>query len=183
VKVSKTAIDGAYLVDLDVFGDNRGFFLESYQKKRYAEYGIDIDFVQDNRSYSRKGVLRGLHYQAKHPIGQLIYVIRGKVFDVGVDLRKKSPTFGKHVAYTLSADKPQQLYLPPGVAHGFCTLADKNEILYKCSEYYYPEDETGVLWRDPDIGIDWPVRDPLLKDRDEAYPLLKDVVESRLPQL
>jgi len=183
VRFSKAAIDGAYLIDLDVFGDSRGAFLESYQKKRYAENGIEIDFVQDNRSCSQKGVLRGLHYQVKHPIGHLIYVTHGKVFDVGVDLRKKSPTFGNHVAYTLSADKPQQLYLPPGVAHGFCTLADENEILYKCSDYYYPEDEAGLLWSDQDIAIDWPIIKPLMKSRDEGFPLLKDILESRLPQL
>ncbi len=183
MKVHKTEIDGACLIDLDVFGDKRGFFLESYEKKRYVDHGINVEFVQDNRSYSGKGVLRGLHYQVEHPIGQLIYVIRGRVFDVGVDLRRESPTFGKHVAYTLSADKPQQLYLPPGVAHGFCTLAEENEILYKCSEYYYPDDEAGILWSDPDIGIDWPVSNLLVKGRDAEYPLLKDVTGSRLPQV
>lgn len=183
MRVSKTGIDGAYLIDLDVFGDNRGFFLESYQENRYAEHGINIKFVQDNRSYSLKGVLRGLHYQVKYPVGHLIYVTRGNVFDVGVDLRKKSPTFGKYVAYTLSAAKPQQLYLPPGVAHGFCTLDNENEILYKCSEYYHPEDEAGVYWNDSDIGIDWPVRTPLVNDRDKDFPLLKNIAESSFPYI
>jgi len=183
LKVTKTVIDGAYLIDLDMFGDKRGFFLESYEKKRYAEHGIDVDFVQDNRSFSQKGVVRGLHYQINHPIGHLIYVTHGSVFDVGVDLRAGSNTFGKHIAFILSAENNQQLFLPAGIAHGFCTLADDTEILYKCTEYYYPEDEAGVLWNDPDIGIDWPISDPLIKERDAAFPMLKDVPASRLPQV
>lgn len=181
MKVTKTDIEGAYLIDLDVYGDKRGFFLESYHYQRYAEHGIDVEFVQDNRSFSVKSIVRGLHYQMRHPIGHLIYVTHGCVFDVGVDLRPHSATFGKYVAYTLSADKPQQLYLPPGVAHGFCTLADENEILYKCSEYYDPNDEAGVLWNDPDIGIDWPIQHPAIKERDAAFPKLKEISPSCLP--
>ena len=184
LRVETTVISGAYLIDLgDVHGDSRGFFVESYQKRRYQEHGIRIDFVQDNRSYSRKGVLRGLHYQIQHPIGHLVYPIRGRIFDVGVDLRRHSPTFGNHIAYILSANKPQQLYLPPGVAHGFCTLEDENEILYKCTDYYFPEHEAGLAWNDPDIGIDWPIADPVIKDRDKGYPRLKDIAESQLPQI
>jgi len=182
MKVHKTAIEGAYLIDLDKFGDERGFFLESYGKKRYAAYGIDVDFIQDNRSFSQKGVVRGLHYQINHPIGHLIYVIHGSVYDVGVDLRAGSKTFGKHISFTLSAENNQQLFLPAGVAHGFCTLADENEILYKCTEYYYPDDEAGVIWNDSDIGIDWPIVTPLIKERDAAFPMLKDVPRSRLPK-
>ena len=183
MKVNKTDIEGAYLIDLNVHGDQRGFFLESYEKRRYAEHGIDVEFVQDNRSYSRRGVIRGLHYQVKNPIGQLIYVTHGVVFDVGVDLRPASPSFGKYVAFTLSAENNQQLFLPAGVAHGFCTLADDNEILYKCSEFYYPNDEAGVLWNDPDIGIPWPIEPEVLSERDAAYPRLKDVPSGRLPSL
>ncbi len=164
MQVRKTEIDGAFLIDLDVHGDERGFLLESYQKSHYADYGIDYDFVQDNHSWSVGGVLRGLHYQVQHPIGHLIYVVRGSVFDVGVDLRANSRTFGKHVTCTLSAAKKQQLFLPAGIAHGFCTLAEENEILYKCTEYYYPDDEAGVIWNDADIGIEWPIKDPAFPD-------------------
>jgi len=183
VNVTKTDIDGAYLIDLDMYGDKRGFFLESYHHKRYAEYGLDMQFVQDNRSFSLKGVIRGLHYQVKRPIGHLIYVTHGCVFDVGVDLRPNSPSFGKHVAYTLSAEKGQQLYFPPGVAHGFCTLGEKNEILYKCTEYYCAEDEAGVLWNDPDIGIRWPTHNPMIKERDAKFPRLRDISTTMLPTL
>jgi len=183
MKVHKTAIDGAYLIDLKMFGDKRGFFLESYEKRRYVEHGIDANFVQDNRSFSQKRVVRGLHYQIKHPIGHLVYVIHGSVFDVGVDLRVGSKTFGKHIAFTLSAENNQQLFLPAGVAHGFCTLADENEILYKCTEYYYPDDEAGIIWNDQDIGIDWPILKPLIKKRDAVFPMLKDVPTSHLPDV
>ena len=182
MKVHKTAVEGAYIIDLDVFGDERGFFLESYEKRRYGENGIDAEFVQDNRSFSMKGVVRGMHYQVEHPIGQLIYVTHGCVFDVGVDLRPGSISFGKHVAVTLSAEDNRQLYLPAGVAHGFCTLGDRNEILYKCSEYYYPDDEAGVLWNDPDLEIAWPISEPMIKARDAAFPRLRDVDPSRLPR-
>ena len=182
MKLTNLKIEGAYLIDLDVYGDKRGFFLESYQRQRYSECGLDTEFVQDNRSFSEKGVVRGLHYQVKHPIGHLVYVTHGSVFDVGVDLRRDSPTFGQHIAFTLSAENNQQLYLPPGVAHGFCTLGEENEIIYKCTEYYYPDDEGGVLWNDPDLGIQWPVKDPLIKPRDAAFPRLKDIESARLPK-
>jgi len=182
MKVTTTPIPGALLIDLDVHGDGRGFFLESYQRRRYAAAGLDVEFVQDNRSFSRKGVLRGLHYQARHPIGHLVYVTHGRVFDVGVDLRPGSPAFGRHVAFTLAADRHQQLYLPPGVAHGFCALAEENEILYKCTDYYHPEDEAGVLWNDPDIGIHWPLADPVIHPRDAAYPKLRNIDPSGLPR-
>lgn len=182
MKVHKTAVEGAYIIDLDVFGDERGFFLESYEKRRYSENGIDVEFVQDNRSLSMQGVVRGMHYQVKHPIGHLIYVTHGCVFDVGVDLRPGSRSFGKHVAVTLSADSNRQLFLPAGVAHGFCTLGDRNEILYKCSDYYYPDDEAGILWSDPDLGIAWPISDPVIKARDADFPRLRDVDAMRLPR-
>lgn len=181
MKISPTAIDGAFLIDLDVYGDERGFFLESYHALKYVEQGLDAQFVQDNRSQSKKNVLRGLHYQVQEPIGQLIYVTQGVVFDVGVDLRVGSETFGAHVSFTLSGSNPQQLYLPPGVAHGFCTLGEINEILYKCTEYYYPEDEAGLLWNDPELGIQWPIDNPNINDRDEQYPRLKDIQPSQLP--
>lgn len=183
MKVTETSIAGSYLVDFDIYGDERGFFLECYQKRRYAEFGLDVNFVQDNHSFSEGGVLRGLHYQVLHPIGHLIYVVRGKIFDVGLDLRPTSPTFGKHIALTLSSEKPQQLYLPPGVAHGFCALGEENDILYKCTEYYYPEDEAGVLWNDPDLRINWPIDNPNIKVRDAMFPRFKDIEPARLPKV
>jgi len=181
MKINTTSIDGAYLIDLDVFGDERGYFLESYHHRKYVEQGLNVEFVQDNRSQSKKNVLRGLHYQIEDPSGHLIYVTHGKVFDVGVDLRKSSPTFGETISFVLTADKPQQLYLPAGVAHGFCTLNETNEILYKCTTYYNPEDEAGLLWNDPDLGIRWPVKNPDINERDAQYPRLKDIQPSNLP--
>ena len=183
MRVTETTINGAYLIDLDSYKDERGFFLESYQYRRYAEYGLDDNFVQDNRSISKKGVIRGLHYQINHPIGHLIYVIHGTVFDVGVDLRIDSPSFGKYFSITLEAENNQQLFFPKGVAHGFCTLAEENEILYKCTEYYYPSDEAGILWSDPEIGINWPIRNPVIKGQDANFPLLKNISPSRLPKV
>jgi dTDP-4-dehydrorhamnose 3,5-epimerase len=183
MKFTKTAIPGAVLIDLDIHGDSRGFFLESYQRRRYASLGLDVEFVQDNRSFSKKGVVRGMHYQVRHPVGHLVYVTHGRVFDVGVDLRPESPTFGTHVAVTLAAENNQQLYLPPGVAHGFCTLGEENEILYKCTNYYYPDDEAGVLWNDPDLGIPWPLANPVIHPRDAAFPKLKSIDHARLPKV
>src|SRR5574341_275656 len=183
MKVTKTAIPGVVLIDLDVHGDERGYFLESYQRRCYANLGLDVEFVQDNRSFSRKGVVRGMHYQVRHPIGHLVYVTHGRVFDVGVDLRPGSPTFGKHIAFTLAAENNQQLYLPPGVAHGFCTVGEENEILYKCTDYYFPGDEAGVLWNDPDLGIQWPLMHPSINPRDAAFPKLKNIDPARLPNV
>ena len=182
MKITHLEIKGAYLVELDVYGDDRGYFLESYNHKEYVNNGIAADFVQDNRSLSGLGVLRGLHYQIEHPIGHLVYVLRGSIFDVGLDLRKDSPTFGKHIGITLSASEHRQIYLPPGVAHGFCGLSEENEILYKCTEYYYPDDEAGILWNDPALKIDWPVREPLINSRDKNFPLLAELDSAFLPK-
>lgn len=183
MKVHPTAIAGAFLIDLDVNVDERGFFLESFHAKRFSEIGINYDFVQDNRSHSSGGVIRGLHYQIENPIGHLIYVIEGCIFDVGVDMRLASPTFGKHIAFELSADKHQQLFLPPGVAHGFCSLAERNEIWYKCSNFYYPDDEAGLLWNDPELGIRWPIDSPKIKPRDASFPRLNEIGVSRFPKV
>lgn len=183
MRVIETEIQGAYLIDLLVHRDDRGFFLESYQFLRYRENGIGAEFVQDNRSSTGKGVLRGLHYQIQNPIGHLISITKGCVFDVGLDLRHNSPTFGMHIAVTLSADKYQQLYLPPGVAHGFCTIGEVNEVSYKCTEYYDPHDEAGVLWNDPDLGIKWPEATPHIKIRDAKFPRLSQIDFSRLPKV
>lgn len=182
MKVTRCEIDGVLLFDLDAYGDDRGLFLETYQKDRYYKAGIKEDFIQDNRSISGKDVLRGLHYQISKPIGQLIYVARGSIFDVGVDLRKSSNTFGQHVSFRLNADDHRQLYLPPGVAHGFCTFSEINEIHYKCTEYYFPDDEGGVNWQDKDLSIKWPIKDPHIHERDSSFPHLKDLAESQLPK-
>ena len=179
--ISKIGIEGAVLIELDCYRDSRGFFLETYQRKRYEKLGLTIEFVQDNRSRSKKNILRGMHYQIIHPQGHLIYVTSGAAFDVGLDLRGDSPTFKHWVGVTLSAEKQQQLYLPPGVAHGFCALTEEVEIYYKCTDYYYSEDEGGVLWKDPDIGITWPVEEPIIKESDANFPHMKDIPEDKLP--
>ena len=183
MRIEPTEIEGAYLIELEIREDNRGFFLEMYHAQRFAEGGINYNFVQDNRSCSGKGVVRGIHYQIEHPIGHLIYVTEGRVFDVGVDLRRRSPTYGRHISVELCAKRHQQLFLPPGVAHGFCTLGDRNEILYKCTDFYYPEDEAGLLWNDPDLGICWPISNPIIKPRDKMFPRLKDICSSHLPNI
>lgn len=183
MKVTELEIPGVLLIKPDVYGDERGFFLETYQDKRYAEIGMDVNFVQDNRSFSTKNIVRGLHYQIKHPLGQLIYVTRGRVLDVGLDLRKESKTFGKVVQVLMDSKDNMQLYLPAGIAHGFCALSDENEILYKCSDYYYADDEAGVRWNDPSLAIEWPVNSPIICDRDNEFPLLKDIAQHHLPHV
>lgn len=181
MRVHETKIPGMVLIDLDVFKDSRGSFLESYQKERYKEHGIDVPFVQDNHSHSTKNVLRGMHYQINQPQGHLVYVVKGEVFDVGVDLRRDLPTFGQWLGFRLSESRPQQLFLPAGVAHGFCTLSDTADILYKCTDYFDPEDEGGLLWNDPDLGIDWPVDQPIIHNRDSKFPVLKEISNKHLP--
>jgi dTDP-4-dehydrorhamnose 3,5-epimerase len=181
MKATETPIPGALIIELDCHGDARGFFLETYQRKRYQELGLDVDFVQDNRSCSTKGVLRGMHYQIKFPQGHLVYVTRGEIFDVGLDLRRNSPAFGKWFGKRLSAENHEQLFFPAGVAHGFCALSDEIEILYKCTDYYHPNDEGGVLWNDPDIGILWPVKEPIIKESDSCFSCLKDISEDKYP--
>lgn len=183
MKLTKTAIPGAVIIDLDIYQDDRGFFLETYSRRRYAELGLDVEFVQDNRSFSIRNVLRGLHYQVSHPQGHLIQVSHGEIFDVGLDLRKNSPTFGRWLGFHLNANKPQQLFLPAGIAHGFCTLSEHAEIYYKCTDYFYPEDEGGVLWNDREIKIDWPIDQPILKERDCKFRPLKEISKDELPQI
>ncbi len=171
----KTPIEGVLLIEPKVFSDPRGFFFESYSKKKYANDGISLDFVQDNHSKSSKGVLRGLHYQISKPQDKLVRVTQGEVFDVAVDIRKNSPTFGRWVGFLLSGQNMLQLFVPKGFAHGFCVLSETAEFLYKCSDYYYPEDEGGIIWNDPDLKIDWPIIDPLLSNKDKKYPRFKDI--------
>lgn len=169
MQVHQTEIPGVLLIEPRVFGDARGFFKETYQKRRYAEAGIAADFVQDNLSKSAKGTLRGLHYQIRHPQGKLVEVFDGEVFDVAVDLRQDSPAFGRWTGTTLSAENHRQFYLPPGVAHGFCVLSESATFFYKCTDYYHPEHERTLLWSDPRVGIDWPLEgEPILSDKDRA---------------
>jgi len=170
VKVIPTELGGVLIIEPTVFGDERGFFLETYHATRYAEAGLPQRFVQDNHSRSVPGTLRGLHYQLKHPQGKLVRCVRGAVYDVAVDIRRGSPTFGKWVGTELSEQNQRQFYIPPGFAHGYCVPAVLSEIEYKCTDYYHPEDERGVIWNDSAIGIVWPVSAPLLSARDAAHP-------------
>ena len=174
MQVSKTPIDGLLTIEPKIFADPRGMFYEVYSENRYEEHGIPC-FVQDNHSVSKKGVLRGLHYQVNPGQGKLVRVTRGEVFDVAVDIRKQSPTYGKWWGLSLSEPNKFQLYIPIGFAHGFCVLSESAEVLYKCSDYYSPENERGILWNDPDLAIDWPVKDPILSEKDAVYPLFSEL--------
>lgn len=156
-KFIDTGIKDLYVIEPAVFGDNRGYFMETYNYNDFKEAGLDMVFVQDNQSKSFKGVLRGLHFQVNYPQGKLVRVLSGEVFDVGVDLRKDSPTYKKWFGVVLSAENKKQFYVPPGFAHGFLVLSDEAEFAYKCTEFYHPEDESGVIWNDPSIGIEWPL--------------------------
>lgn len=151
----ETGIKDLIVIEPTVFGDNRGFFMESYSRKDFAEIGMDIEFVQDNHSKSKKGVLRGLHFQTQHVQGKLVRVTAGAVLDVALDLRKDSPTFGKYYLVELTAENKKMFYIPPGFAHGFLTLEDNTEFLYKCTDYYAPEFDSGILWNDSEVGIEW----------------------------
>ena len=173
IKITKTKLDGVFIIEPKVFQDNRGVFYESYSKRIYQDAGIDVDFVQDNHSVSQQGTLRGLHYQQGKGQAKLVRVTAGEVFDVIVDVRKESPTFGQWEGVTLSAQNFKQVYIPVGFAHGFCVLSKRAEFLYKCSEYYAPKDELGVRWNDPDIAVDWPIENPILSEKDKILPFLR----------
>ena len=177
MKIKLTRIPEVLLIEPDVVGDSRGFFMESWHKQKFAEQGMVVDFVQDNHSHSARGVLRGLHYQLQQPQGKLVRVVTGSVFDVAVDIRRGSPTFGEWVGVELSADNQRQLYVPPGFAHGFCVLSETADFLYKCTDYYDPQDEHGIIWNDPAIGISWPESDFLISKKDAANGLLKNMTE------
>ncbi len=175
--VTPTAIPDVLVLEPRVFGDARGFFFESYNARDFAQAtGLQVEFVQDNHSQSARGVLRGLHYQIAHAQGKLVRVVHGEVFDVAVDLRRSSPTFGRWVGERLSADKHKQLWVPPGFAHGFVVLSESAGFLYKTTDYWYPEHERSLRWDDPDLGIDWPLDglQPLLAAKDAAAPLLRE---------
>ncbi|MBN2060420.1 MAG: dTDP-4-dehydrorhamnose 3,5-epimerase [Deltaproteobacteria bacterium] len=175
------SIPGVILIEPDIFKDDRGFFMETYNKNRYSEMGIEKVFVQDNHSRSQKDIIRGLHYQLVHPQGKLVYVIKGKILDVAVDIRQGSPTFGRWTGDVLSDQNRQQLYIPEGFAHGFCVLSDMADVIYKCTEVYHPDDEYGILWSDPGINITWPIQDPILSEKDRRNPPLGDIGREFLP--
>ena len=169
----ETSIEGLKIVESRCFGDDRGSFMETYKKPDFIAGGIDVEFVQDNQSYSMKGVLRGLHYQINHPQSKLVRVIKGKVFDVAVDIREGSPTFGKWEGVILSAENKRQFFIPKGFAHGFLVLSDDAEFCYKCDDVYHPNDEGGIMWNDPDLGIEWPALDG------EQFLRAEDIVLSK----
>jgi dTDP-4-dehydrorhamnose 3,5-epimerase len=175
VQVSELELPGVLLIEPRVHGDPRGFFLETWNEERYSRHGIEGPFVQDNLSLSGRGTLRGLHFQEPHPQGKLVWVLRGEVFDVVVDIRRRSETFGRWLGMQLSADNKRQLYVPPGYAHGFQVIGDDALVAYKCTDYWHPECERGVRWDDPDLAIPWPVPEPILSEKDRAFPRLADL--------
>jgi dTDP-4-dehydrorhamnose 3,5-epimerase len=176
VKIIPTGLPGVLLIEPVVHRDERGFFLETYQSTRYRQAGVDTTFVQSNHSRSVRGTLRGLHWQeAPHPQAKLIRVVAGEVFDVAVDLRPGSETFGRWVGTTLSAENFHQMYVPVGFAHGFCVVSDVAELEYQCSDIYDPAAERGLMWNDPDLAIEWPVENPLVSARDQTHPTLRDL--------
>ena len=178
MEVTKTRVDGVLLIKPKVFGDERGYFVETYQKERYSEIGITHTFVQDNHSMSRRGILRGLHYQTKHPQGKLVMVSLGAVFDVAVDIRLDSPTFGKWFGAILSQENQHQLWIPPGLAHGFLVLSDIAHFHYKCTDFYDTKNEASILWNDPELNIEWPfAEDVVLSQKDMNALSFKSAVQ------
>ena len=177
IKVTTCDIEGLYVIEPTVFKDERGYFMETYNQNDFKEAGLNMTFVQDNQSMSVKGVLRGLHFQKQYPQGKLVRAVRGTVFDVAVDLRSDSKTYGKWFGVTLSAENKKQLYIPEGFAQGFLVLSDEAEFAYKCTDFYHPGDEGGLLWSDPEIGVDWPIEpgmELIISDKDKKWSGLKD---------
>ena len=181
IQVLPTEIADVVILEPQVFGDDRGFFMETYHREKFTDLGLDFTFVQDNLSRSKKNVLRGLHYQLMTPQGKFVTAVRGKIFDVAVDVRRGSPTFGKWFGAVLSEENKRQMMIPEGFAHGFCVLSDEADVLYKCTGYYDPADDRGILWSDPDLAIEWPVGDPLLSEKDLRLPTLRQLPEDSLP--
>ena len=177
MKISPTKISEVLVLEPDVYADERGYFMETFRSSYLTKHGVELNFVQDNQSQSRIGTLRGLHYQLEFPQGKLVRVISGTVFDVAVDIRKSSSTFGKWVGETLSAENKKQLWIPPGFAHGFLVLSNSAELFYKCTEYYHPEDDHSLLWNDPAVGIEWPLqnREPILSEKDRIAQCLSQI--------
>jgi dTDP-4-dehydrorhamnose 3,5-epimerase len=182
VAISRLSIAGAFLAEPGYFRDERGWFFESWRECDYVAAGFSEPFVQDNVSCSTANVLRGLHYQASDAQGQMVTIVSGRIFDVIVDLRRSSPSFGKHQSFVLEDTSPRQLYMPAGVAHGFCVISDVAILNYKCTKYYNAVTERGVRWNDPDLAIQWPAVEPVLSARDKAYPLLREISHHDLPE-
>ena len=180
MKAVPTSIQDVVIIEPKVFGDARGFFMELWNRERYREAGLDWNFVQDNVSLSRRGILRGLHFQNPAAQGKLVFVLQGEVFDVAVDIRRSSPTFGRWHGLNLSAENKKQFFIPPGFAHGFAVLSETALFAYKCTEYYAPQNELTLAWNDPDIGIQWPLESPQLSEKDACGPRLKDLPKDRL---
>lgn len=177
IKVTPCDIEGLYIIEPSVFGDERGYFMETYNQNDFKEAGLDMVFVQDNQSMSVKGVLRGLHFQKQYPQGKLVRVVRGRVFDVAVDLRSGSKTYGKWFGVELTAENKKQFYIPEGFAHGFLVLSDEAEFCYKCTDFYRPGDEGGMAWNDPEIGIEWPIEEGMkliISEKDKKWQGFKD---------
>lgn len=180
IKVTPCEIEGLYIIEPSVFGDERGYFMETYNQNDFKEAGLDMVFVQDNQSMSVKGVLRGLHYQKQYPQGKLVRVVRGSVFDVAVDLRSGSKTYGKWFGVELTAENKKQFYIPEGFAHGFLVLSDEAEFCYKCTDFYRPGDEGGMAWNDPEIGIEWPIEEGMkliISEKDQKWQGFKDTLK------
>ena len=181
MKVTETKLPGVLIFEPDVYSDKRGFFLETWRSTHYENAGVKDPFVQDNVSFSKKGVLRGLHYQYPQSQGKLVQVLSGSVTDVAVDIRAGSPTFGRWISEVISDINHKQVYIPPGFAHGYCVTSETALFLYKCTEFYYPATEHGIIWNDPDLNIDWSVTEPALSPKDAKYPKLKDIPPDKLP--
>ena len=181
MKVVRTSLEGIIIIEPQEYEDNRGYFVETYQVDRYSNAGIPESFVQDNLSFSAKGTLRGLHYQIKRPQAKLVQAVTGEIFDVVVDIRPGSKTFGQWAGVLLSGQNKRQVFIPAGFAHGFCVLSSSAHFLYKCTEFYNPEDEGGIIWSDPSIGIEWPIEEPIISDKDRTLPSLAEVFPDQFP--
>ncbi|MBN1764765.1 MAG: dTDP-4-dehydrorhamnose 3,5-epimerase [Sedimentisphaerales bacterium] len=181
VQIQSTDLPGVLVIKPQVFGDKRGFFLETFNQKTYAEAGLERVFIQDNLSHSCRGVIRGLHYQLNHPQGKLVFVVKGEIFDVAVDIRKGSPSFGQWTGVHLSENNHKQIFVPEGFAHGFCVLSDEADVIYKCTDLYTPGDDYGILWSDEHINVDWPVQNPVVSEKDQKNPCLSELAEDKLP--
>ncbi len=175
MKTLTTKLKGLLLIEPDIFKDERGFFMETYSQKKYQSVGVKVPFVQDNFARSSRGVLRGLHYQVQFGQDKLVYVSQGEVFDVVVDIRRESETFGQWEGFSLSSSNKRQLFIPKGFAHGYCVVSDIAEFQYKCSDYYHPEDEGGLIWNDPTVNIEWPVQNPVISEKDLNLPKINEI--------
>jgi dTDP-4-dehydrorhamnose 3,5-epimerase len=181
VNIIETRIEGLLIIEPKIFNDRRGFFMETYNRRKYIAAGITETFVQDNLSYSMKNTVRGLHFQIRHSQAKLVQAVAGEIFDVAVDLRPGSATFGKWTGSHLSDKNGRQMYIPKGFAHGFCVLSEFALFYYKCSDFYAPDDEGGIIWSDQDIGIKWPVENPIISEKDKQYPNLSSLADGQLP--